>query len=240
MAQHERQPTGFAAYLQGIIDERGISARRVSAYADVSPNTVNLWLRGVSTPTPALLVKLSEALRIPHEDLMRAAGHLPGSVTVRPQGIEPTGGVGTPSVSMGDPHEAIRRLAEHAITVVPRRIRIQESWVHAGGDAVEAEFVYEMPQWMGKRVVAFRVRGSCMQPIVAPGDVVIAHLDGAAQDGKLVVADVDGRPEVRLYDAKHHELAATDGSPPIPFNGARVVVPVLGIWKEMVDLEESE
>lgn len=75
MAGDKEQAQRFGAWLQRAIEARGLSGRQVAAYADVSPNTLHLWMRGAYLPRPASLGKLAPALGVPVGDLMRAAGY---------------------------------------------------------------------------------------------------------------------------------------------------------------------
>jgi len=56
---------------------RRMSERAFALYAGVSPNAVNAWRRGLRIPDPAYCEKIAEALHLPVEDVLRAAGHLP-------------------------------------------------------------------------------------------------------------------------------------------------------------------
>ena len=206
---------------------RGIKPGQIAAYAEVSPSVVTNWRRGAK-PKTENLAKLSQRLRIDINELLRAAGHLPDD-----QG---NGRAADPAPT--DPAEAVRQLADLALTAIVRRIPIQDDWAHAGEGGENGEFVYEMPQWMGTRVLAFRIRGTCMKPLINPGDVVVAHLDGTPVDGDVVVANVGGRAEVRVLDNKGQRLTANDGSPPIPIGEVDAVVPVLGVYKAVKDVKE--
>jgi transcriptional regulator with XRE-family HTH domain len=84
----------FGDYLRDVMRSRNISARQVAAFAELSPNTVSLWLRGAATPQPDTLRKLAKGLNVPFTDLMDAAGHTEGTP-------RPADGEGTLSVPPG-------------------------------------------------------------------------------------------------------------------------------------------
>ena len=187
------------------------------------------WLRG-GQPRPDSLQKLAVALGEDYGRLMQLAGY-PTQAS--------TDASTTASVAPArDPRDAIRELAALAESAVARRIPIQTAWAHAGNGGLDAAFIYELPQWIGKRVAAFRVVGDCLAPLVESGDTAVAGLDQTPRDGNLVVVNVDGQPQVRIYDAKRRRLTANDGTPPIPLTEATEMAPVLGIFKALVDVEE--
>lgn len=106
----------FGAELRRIMEERGLSGRQIAAYANVSPNTVNLWLRGAYVPRPASCAKLATALGVPLDEMLRLAGH-------RVTGVE--GARGEISLAV-DADEArlirwIRWAGQHGTYVSPRR-----------------------------------------------------------------------------------------------------------------------
>lgn len=65
-------PSPFAAYLAGMMAQRHLNKNQVAAFADVSPNTVAGWLRGVE-PKRASLEKLADKLGVPFDELVAAA-----------------------------------------------------------------------------------------------------------------------------------------------------------------------
>jgi len=67
----------FQDYLRRLMDERGITASQIAAYAGVSRSTVNYWLRGVSRPTAESVAKLADALGVRYEVLRDIADGRP-------------------------------------------------------------------------------------------------------------------------------------------------------------------
>ncbi|ARU61293.1 hypothetical protein CBW65_10020 [Tumebacillus avium] len=68
----------FGEFLRARRQAKGMSIRQLALYANCSDSYLSLLERGIAGgrgPTPNFLLKLSKALRIPHEVLMRKAGH---------------------------------------------------------------------------------------------------------------------------------------------------------------------
>ncbi|MGE5593423.1 MAG: helix-turn-helix domain-containing protein [Betaproteobacteria bacterium] len=69
--------TAFGGYLKALRLRRGFkSQRQLAVKAGVDNSTISRAERGEIIPTPEILRKLAIALRVPHSELMRAAGHL--------------------------------------------------------------------------------------------------------------------------------------------------------------------
>lgn len=65
-------PTAFGRFLERVMDERKIKPGQLAAFAGVSPNTVNLWLRGVSEPKISSLRSLARRLGLDAQALVEA------------------------------------------------------------------------------------------------------------------------------------------------------------------------
>lgn len=62
-------------YIKRAMRRKGMTQRQLAAAADVSPNTVSDWLKGMRKPRPETLAKLAPALDEPYNALMQAAGY---------------------------------------------------------------------------------------------------------------------------------------------------------------------
>src|SRR5262245_52805626 len=67
----------FAELIEDLMRQRRLNASQIAAYAGVSSTMVTNWRRG-ARPKPESLRLLAEGLRVPYEDLARAAGYLDG------------------------------------------------------------------------------------------------------------------------------------------------------------------
>jgi transcriptional regulator with XRE-family HTH domain len=213
--------SGFDKYLADLMRRRGLRQSQIASYAGVSHSTVINWLRGTQ-PTPESLRKLAQGLHIEYSELMRAAGHGEAG----PEQATAAQGPLSPDI-------AVQQLVEIARAMVPERIPVQESWVHAGDVGPEGQFVYRQPEWHSRLVLIFDVHGDCMAPEVEPGDRVVVDLEETPQDGDLVVVNVDGEALCRLYDAKNQMLVAWNDYPPIPFSEGRQVGVIIEVNKRV-------
>lgn len=219
-----QQRAAFAEYLTERMAERGITQRRLAAYAEVSPNTVSLWLRGATNPKPETLRKLVTPLRRPFEELMQAAGHGEQPAAARPQ---------PPAPALPSPEEGLQRLMEAARAMLPERIPVQEGWVHAGDVGPDGQFVYRQPEWHGRRIVVFTVRGDCMEPEVKPGDRVVVDLDLVPEDGDMVIVRRGDEALVRVYDARNQHLISWNGYAPLAMDEVQQVATVIEVARRV-------
>ena len=68
----------FGSYLRTARIRRGLTVRQLSAYTEVSNTYISQLERGRRRrPSPPVLQKLANGLRLPYEQLMAAAGYLP-------------------------------------------------------------------------------------------------------------------------------------------------------------------
>ena len=222
----------FATYLQHLMEPppggRGLTVSQIAAYADVAYTTVVNWQRG-AVPKPSTLAKLARALGEDYGRLMRLAGHLPDSGADTSPRPTPTNADALPPTTR---EEAMLRLLDMAMPGLVRRVRVQESWAHAGDGAEGGEWVYVPPEVAGGNIQAFRVRGRCMEPEVHPGDIILADMDASPQDGDMVAVNWDGTVVVRWFDAERRQLIAEDGSAPIPADKAEMFVPVVSVTRD--------
>jgi transcriptional regulator with XRE-family HTH domain len=129
--------SGFAAYLAALMRRRRLSGRQVASYAGVSPNTVNLWLRGAE-PRRESLRKLARGLGLPQVEVLRAAGLLDDG--------EPAGPGGSRAVAIVVPLEDETDIRWFA-TLPPRLRRFLRE---VAGD-VRAVLLEESPPAAGAR-----------------------------------------------------------------------------------------
>lgn len=61
------------------------SQRALAVYMGVSPTAVNEWIQGKRIPDPPFCWKIAELAKMPVEDVMRLAGHLPPEADPSPE-----------------------------------------------------------------------------------------------------------------------------------------------------------
>ena len=78
------RPDCLAPFLKGLVEEKGISAKKLSVCSGVSAATVSRWLAGKDIPSPKACQRLSDCLGIPLMQLLLLADHLPYLPDKRP------------------------------------------------------------------------------------------------------------------------------------------------------------
>lgn len=63
-------------FIKKLREERKLSINQLALYSDVSAAHISRIERGLREPSPEILKKISQALRVPYEDLMKMAGYL--------------------------------------------------------------------------------------------------------------------------------------------------------------------
>lgn len=105
------------------------------------------------------------------------------------------------------------RLARQSLGGGVVRIPIQETPAHAGEGGIEGQYALLPVEYADENVLAFRITGRCMEPVIEVGDIVIADASTAPEDGAMVVVVLDGETRVKIYNADSQTLTALDGSP---------------------------
>lgn len=63
-------------FIKKLREERKLSINQLALYSDVSAAHISRIERGLREPSPEILKKVSQALKVPYEDLMKIAGYL--------------------------------------------------------------------------------------------------------------------------------------------------------------------
>lgn len=70
--------SGFGQYLKELREKRGLGVNQLGAFSGVSPSLISkIENGGRGKPKPKTIEKLSSALKVPYEELMKNAGYLP-------------------------------------------------------------------------------------------------------------------------------------------------------------------
>lgn len=79
----------FGKYLKELREKRGLGVNQLGAFSGVSPSLISkIENGGRGKPKPETIEKLSLALRVPYEELMKNAGYLPGEYTITKEQAE--------------------------------------------------------------------------------------------------------------------------------------------------------
>lgn len=71
-------------YIKKIREEKGLSINQLALYSNVSAAHISRIERGLREPSPEILEKISEVLKVPYEELMKIAGYLkPDTDTIK-------------------------------------------------------------------------------------------------------------------------------------------------------------
>jgi len=63
-------------FIKKLREERKLSINQLALYSGVSAAHISRIERGLRDPSPEILKKISQALKVPYEDLMKIAGYL--------------------------------------------------------------------------------------------------------------------------------------------------------------------
>ncbi len=81
---------GVGEYIRNKRQEKGMSQRQLSAVCGISNSEISRIEAGErENPSPAVLRSIASALGVPYEEILTAAGYLPG-VTAPKQGSKPS------------------------------------------------------------------------------------------------------------------------------------------------------
>jgi transcriptional regulator with XRE-family HTH domain len=71
------EPVDFGKYLRKLRKEKKLTVRQLDLYSGVSHSYISQIERGArGIPSPEILLKLSKALNVEYEELMKAAGYI--------------------------------------------------------------------------------------------------------------------------------------------------------------------
>lgn len=129
-------------------------------------------------PSADYLVKLAHTFSIRPEELYHAAGYITDT-SVLIHALKET------------PEEILERLR----IVHPVSVPVYTEFpFHAGGFTEPVEYVYrERTKDAGKNIEGYVVHGSCLEPIIQDGDIIIIDRQGEIDNGDIVACLVDDK-----------------------------------------------
>lgn len=172
--------TEFVRWLKGAAAARGIkSLRELARGVGMSHTTLLAIWDGTSEPRMETVHKFAAFFRVDPIFLLDKLG----------KGRYP--GTGAPVSNATLIPDAT------GILMVP----VIDQEAGAGGQGVVVDYAYIPPGMVpaGHRVTAVRVRGDCMAPRIDHGDVVIVDRDAKWQNGRTVLAEVEGELLIKRF-----------------------------------------
>ncbi|MFC2023361.1 helix-turn-helix domain-containing protein [Chloroflexota bacterium] len=140
------QPPDVGAQLRAMRKERGLSIRALAKICDLSPNTISLIERRITSPSVSTLHRLATALRVPIVAFFEEQPELVGAIHTRPGERARTGGVKVLLESLGSGLEG-QILEAFVVTLSEGAGSGSHSMVHSGHELVyclEGEVEYEV------------------------------------------------------------------------------------------------
>jgi transcriptional regulator with XRE-family HTH domain len=131
----EQAPPDVGTRLKALRHERGLSLRALAALCDLSPNTISLVERGVTSPSVSTLHRLATALRVPITTFFEARPERVEIVLGR-AGKRPRSGsasVVLESLGMGLENQT---LGPFVVTLKPGATSGRRAMVHVGHELV--------------------------------------------------------------------------------------------------------
>ena len=131
----EREPPDVGSQLREIRQQRGLSLRALARMCDLSPNTISLIERGITSPSVSTLHKLATALRVPITAFFEEQTETVEAIRLRPGERPGTGSASVLLESLGAGLED-RALEPFVVTLQPGADSGREAIVHAGDELV--------------------------------------------------------------------------------------------------------
>ncbi|MBA7683827.1 hypothetical protein ES703_92212 [subsurface metagenome] len=155
--------------LERLLAQKGMSQRKLSILSDVDRGYINSLIKGKGGSITLRIAKqLAKALDVSPEIFLKPA---------------------EPILHKETPADILERLR----VVQPVSIPVYTEFpFHAGGFTEPVEYVYrERTKDAGKNIEGYEVHGSCLEPIIHDGDIIIIDMQGEIDNGDIVACLVD-------------------------------------------------
>jgi transcriptional regulator with XRE-family HTH domain len=185
----EGDPASFVDWLRKAMGAQQLTVRELGRRAKVSASGLAANLRGETQPTYETIHKLATYFGVDPNyllGLLAKAGYNAGTI---------------PSSTLID--------TAGGILLVP----VLDMEASAGGGAYVGDWEYVSPTIATQKdkIVVVRVRGDCMEPLIADGDEVIVERGAEWGNGKVVLARMDDRLLLkRAYRTNSHVRLTAD------------------------------
>jgi len=177
--------------------ERGLNQKQLALYSGVSRSWVAAVENGtIARPRPDLLQAIAPRLNVAAASLLSAAGYPTESA---------------PELLQRSPREiALELLAtlnrqEQAVYAVP-----VSGIASAGPGGLQDDYGFVGQPQLRPELRMLTVTGSCMAPLIHPGDVVVVDTEASYREGSIVAATRGEQVIVKRFHDK--ELRGEDGT----------------------------
>lgn len=181
----------FATRLNNLMAEKGLRQVDISERTGINKGRISRWMNGENIPSGENLAKLAKALGVFSDYLL--------------SGVNPT-----ERFLKGDNMVDIE-LPFSLETLVPVLGRV------AAGVPIEAQedIVGKIPVFEKQEgYFALKIKGDSMSPRIMDGDIVLVKPQCSADDGDVVIAEIDGEATCKVLKRNPYGVTL------IPFNGA--------------------
>ncbi len=181
----------FATRLNSLMAEKGLRQVDIATRTGINKGRISRWMNGGNIPSGENLAKLANALGVSSDYLL--------------SGVSPT-----ERFLKGD-NMADIELPFSLETLVPVLGRV------AAGVPIEAQedIVGKIPVFEKQEgFFALKIKGDSMSPRIMDGDIVLVRPQCSADDGDVVIAEIDGEATCKVLKRNPYGVTL------IPFNGA--------------------
>lgn len=178
----------------------------------------HLEIDNVSKPSAETFLKLARAFNIRPEELYQAAGYIVDTSAFI-HALKET------------PEEILERLrVAHPVSIPV----YTEFPFHAGGFTEPVEYVYrERTKDAGKNIEGYVVHGSCLEPIIQDGDIIIVDAHGEIDNGDIVACLVDDKLCLGRMRKIADDLILETKEGMMRLEEAQAVAPVIEVIKRL-------
>jgi transcriptional regulator with XRE-family HTH domain len=168
--------------------------------------------KSIQRPSADAFLKLARAFNIKPEELYQAAGYIKETkIPYHPE---------TPEEIL----DKLRLATPQSIPVYP-----WEAFPFHAGDGVEPiEYIYRAHlKLTSKNIEAYIIHGSCLEPKLVDGDIIIVDRDGIIDNGDIVACLLDGKFHVLRIRKVADELWLENNRGKFKFEDCQYAAPVI-------------
>lgn len=165
---------------------RGLSQTELGKLTGLAYGHIARLERGdYRNPSAHTLLRLAKALKIRPEELYKAAGYIKET-----------------KIAFNSQPKTIQEALAELEVMAPVAIPIVGD-IHAGdGDAVEYAY-WGKPKAAKRNIRGLIVRGYCLEPIIAEGDVIFIDTEASANTGDIILASNEDEVKLIKFDKEN-------------------------------------
>lgn len=218
----------FAAWLAEQLAEREMNQTDLWRRIGVTSAAVSRWLSGEDTPGTRNCRKIADAFRIDASEVLKRAGHLPGSPASPPPRMAVSEELAAEGRRLLD---AARRVADLERQRVPARLISEPLAAYSASAQPRSGSPLVGFETRGGQWFFIYVEGDCLMPRVRPGAGLLFDREGHASVDSIVCVVVNGERHVKLIKAMNGLWTLAD-------NHGELVLPVEDVTVEGVMVGE--